>query len=157
MGKRLAIVSFITLGVTLSVVFIFALVLFLAPGLSVFGIKYIAKSTHVMSDTYIISEEMKDGSFSGSIRIEVDEVPVSVVFTQKYIYQLEYYDNYNGLTTSKIDDPSIEFSKDGDGTAVVKVTSFKKFIYENGNSTRYVRLLIPSTIVGGTRAGETSL
>lgn len=157
MGKRLANVLLITLGVALSGVFIFTLVLFLAPGLSVFGVKYIASGTHVINDSYILTEKMADGTFSGSIRIETDQVPISVVFSQKYTYQVDYYDNYNGLTTSKFDDPSIEFSKDADGTAVVKVTSFKKFIYENNSSSRYIRLLIPSTIVGGTKAGETSL
>lgn len=157
MGKRLANVLLITLGVALSGVFIFTLVLFLAPGLSVFGVKYIASGTHVINDSYILTEKMADGTFSGSIRIETDQVPISVVFSQKYTYQVDYYDNYNGLTTSKFDDPSIEFSKDKDGTAVIKVKSFKKFIYENSNSNRYIRLLIPSTVIGGTKAGETSL
>ena len=157
MGKRLANVLLITLAIALSCVFIFALVLFLAPGLSVFGVKYIASGTHVVSDTFFISDKMPDEVFSGSVRIEAEQVPISVVFTQKYTYQLQYYDNYNGLTTSKIDDPSIEFSKDNDGTAVIKVKSFKKFIYENNNSSRFIRLLIPSTVVGGTKAGQTSL
>ena len=157
MGKRLANVLLITLGIALGGVFVFALVLFLAPGLSVFGVKYIASGTHVINDSYILTEELDGGTFSGSIRIETDQVPISIVFSQKYTYQVEYYDNYNGLTTSKIDDPSIEFSKDKDGTAVIKVKSFKKFIYENNSSNRYIRLLIPSTIIGGTKEGETSL
>ena len=157
MGKRLANVLLISLGIAISGVFVFTLVLFLAPGLSVFGIKYIASGTHVINDSYILTEEMPGGTFSGSIRIETDNVPIYVVFSQKYTYQVDYYDNYNGLTTSKFDDPSIEFSKDNDGTAVVKVKSFKKFIYENHNSNRYIRLLIPSTVIGGTKAGETSL
>ena len=157
MGKRLANVLLITLGIAISGVFVFTLVLFLAPGLSVFGVKYIASGTHVINDSYILTEEMPGGTFSGSIRIETDNVPIYVVFSQKYTYQVDYYDNFNGLTTSKFDDPSIEFSKDNDGTAVVKVKSFKKFIYENHNSNRYIRLLIPSTVIGGTKAGETSL
>ena len=98
---------------------------------------------------------MSDGTFSGSIRIETDQVPISVVFSQKYTYQVDYYDNYNGLTTSKFDDPSIEFSKDKDGTAVIKVKSFKKFIYENSNSNRYIRLLIPSTVITGLNSSST--
>ena len=43
---------------------------------------------------------------------EVDEVPIQVVFSQKYAFSVEYYDNYNGLTSSKIDDPSISISEE---------------------------------------------
>ena len=159
MGKRLANVMLITLGVALAGVFVFALVIFLAPGLSVFGVKYIASGTHRINESCVLSEKLEGGTFSGSIRVESDYVPVSIMFSQKFTYEVEYYDNYNGLTSSDFDDPTIKFSKDADGTAVVKVTSFKKFIYENGNSSRYIKISIPSAVVGegGTRGGETSL
>lgn len=157
MAKRFANVFFITLGIMLSCVIVFVMVLFLAPGLSIFGIKYIAKGTHIINETAVIAEKMEGETFSGSIRLEVDDVPVNVIFSQNYTYQIEYYDNYNGLTNSKFDDPSISYSKTADGTAVIKVKSFKKFIYENNNSSRYINILIPSTIVGGTRRGETDL
>lgn len=157
MAKRFANVFFITLGIILSCVVVFALVLFLAPGLSVFGVKYIAKGTHIVNVNSPISDKMEGNTFSGSIKVEVDDIPVYVTFSQRYVYEIEYYDNFNGLTTSKIDDPSISFSKEPDGTAVIKITSFKKFIYENNNSTRYVKLQIPSAVVGGTKAGQTNL
>ena len=157
MGKRLATVFLIVLGVALAGVTIFTLTLFMAPGLSLFGVKYIAKGTHVVNESYVLTEKMEGGTFSGSVRIESGQVPISIVFSQKFAYQVEYYDNYNGLTNSKFDDPSIEFLKDSDGTAVIKVTSFNKFIYENGNSSRWLKLYIPSPVVGGTREGETSL
>ena len=157
MAKRFAGIFFITLGVAIACVATFVVVLFLAPGFSVFGLKYIAKGTHVVNETCMIAEKMEGGSFSGSIRVEVEDVPVQVVFSQGFSYQVEYYDNFNGLTNSKFDDPSIAFSKDADGTAVIKITSFKKFIYENGNSNRFVKILIPSSGVGATNAGKTDL
>ena len=157
MAKRFAGIFFITLGVALACVATFVLVLFLAPGFSVFGLKYIAKGTHVVNENCVIAEKMEGGNFSGSIRVEVDDIPVQVVFTQRFSYQVEYYDNFNGLTNTKIDDPSIAFSKDPDGTAVIKVTSFRKFVYENANSTRYIKLLIPSSSIGGINAGKTNL
>jgi hypothetical protein len=129
MAKRFAGIFFITLGVALACVTTFVLVLLLAPGFSVFGLKYIAKGTHVVNESCVIAEKMEGGNFSGSVRIEVDDIPIQVVFSQRYSYQIEYYDDFNGLTNSKIDDPSIAFSKDPDGTAVIKVTSFKKFVY----------------------------
>lgn len=149
MAKRLANIFFISLGIALACVVVFVLVLFLAPGLSIFGVKYIASGTHVISENCSIYEQI--GDFNYSVRIETDEIPVQVVFSSSsYSYNIEYYDNYNGLTTSSFDDPSIEFLKEADGTAVVKVTSFKKFIYENNNSSRYVKLVIPASFVSNT-------
>lgn len=155
MAKRFATVFFITLGIMLACVIVFSMVLFLAPGLSLFGLKYIATGTHIVNETCYIDEQVP--GFSGSIRLEVRDIPVQVVFTQSYTYQIEYYDNYNGLTNSKFDDPTIEYSKDSDGTAVVKVTSFKKFIFENHNSKRYIKVLIPSTVVGASKLWQTDL
>lgn len=156
MAKRLMSIFFITLGIALACVVVFVLVLFLAPGLSIFGIKYIATGTHVINENYSIYEKI--GNFNYSVRIEAEEIPVQVILSSSsYSYNIEYYDNYNGLTNSNFDDPSIEFLKEADGTAVVKVTSFKKFIYENGNSSRYIRLIIPASFVSNTKAGETDL
>ena len=147
MAKRFATVFFITIGIALACVVVFAMVLFLAPGFSVFGIKYIAKGTHIVTKNATITSP-------NSIRVEVDEVPIQVVFSQKYAFSVEYYDNYNGLTSSKIDDPSISISEEKDGTTVIKVTSFKKFIYENNNSVRYIKITMPSAAVGGIRQGQ---
>lgn len=155
MAKRFAITFFIVVGILLASTIVFFMVLLLAPGLSLFGIKYIASGTHVVSESCYIDEKIT--GFSGSIKLEVADIPVQVVFSQNYTYQVVYYDNYNGLTNSKIDDPSIEFSKESDGTAVIKIDSFKKFIYENGNSNRYIKLLIPSTEVGANKQWKTDL
>ena len=157
MAKRFTGIFLISLGVVLACVCVFVMVLLMAPGLSIFGLKYIAKGTHVVSETYVLAEQLEGGNFSGTIRIEVEDVPVQVEFSQRYTYQVEYYDNYNGFTTSKFDDPSIAFEKEPDGTAVIKITSFKKFIYENANSSRYVKLMIPESVVGGTDSGKTNL
>lgn len=163
MAKRFTTVFFITLAIAVLCVAIFTLVLFMAPGMSVFGLKYITVNTHVVNERFKISDALKDelggGDFSGSIRVEVEDVPVNVVFTQGWYYEVVYYDNYSGLTTSKFDDPSIAVTREDDGTAVIKVTSFKKFIFENANSTRYVNILIPAVTVaeGGTLGGQTDI
>ncbi|MBQ7917464.1 MAG: hypothetical protein IJ310_01455 [Clostridia bacterium] len=159
MAKRFTTVFFVTLAIAVLCVAIFTLVLFMAPGMSVFGLKYISTNTHVVSERFKIADALKEelggGDFSGSIRVETEDVPVNVVFTQGWQYEIVYYDNYSGLTTSKFDDPSIAVSRDNDGTAVIKVTSFKKFIYENANSTRYLTVMIPAVTVSTTLAGQT--
>lgn len=156
MPKRLATTFFVTIGIALACVVVFALVLILAPGLSIFGFKYIAKGTHIVNSTTVLSEKVS--GFSGSVKIEVEDVRVDVVFSSsRSSYQIEYYDNYNGFTNSRFDDPSIAFSSEADGTAVVKITSFKKFLYENYNSARYVRLIIPATTIASTKPYQTNL
>lgn len=163
MAKRFTTVFFITLAIAVLCVAIFTLVLFMAPGMSVFGLKYITVNTHVVNQKFkisdVLAEELGGGDFSGSIRVETEDVPVNVIFTQGWYYEVVYYDNFSGLTTSKFDDPSIAVTKDDDGTAVIKVTSFKKFIYENANSTRYLNILIPAVTVdeGGTLGGQTDI
>lgn len=162
MAKRFAMVFFITLAVAVLCVASFVLVLFMAPGMTVFGLKYIQTGTHVVSKHFQITTALEEagypnGEFSGSIRVEVDDIPVQVVFTLGWNYEVVYYDNYSGLTLSKIQDPSITCTRDDDGTAVLKVTSFKTFIYENGNSTRYIKLLIPANRVSDSLAGQTDL
>ena len=152
MAKRLASLILLAIGVALACAVILLVVMFMAPGLSIFGIKYIATNTHVVSKVSAVTDEI--GSFSGSFRVEVEDVPVYVVFTQGYSYQVDYYDNYSGLTASKLEDPYIEFSKDSDGTAVIKVTSFKTLGFENANSKRHVKILIPSNQVS---SGTTNL
>lgn len=147
MPKRLAFTFIITLALALACSIVFSMVLMLAPGLSLFGFKYITRGTHVVNSSSQISEKVS--AFSGSVKIEVEDVDVTVVFSSsRSSYQVDYYDNFVGYTRSNIDDPSIEFSNEADGTAVIKVTSFKKFIYQSNSTTRYIKLFIPSSVVG---------
>lgn len=162
MAKRFATVFFITLAVAVLCVASFVLVLIMAPGMTVFGLKYIQTGTHVVSGSFKITEALEKkgyplGEFSGSIRVEIEDVPVEVIFTLGHDYEVYYYDNYCGFTLSKIQDPSLECSLDDDGTAVLKVTSFKPFIYENGNSNRCLKLLIPAVSVSELLPGQTDL
>ena len=77
MAKRFTTVFFITLAIAVLCVAIFTLVLFMAPGMSVFGLKYIATNTHVVSEKFAISDALKEelggANFSGSIRVEVED------------------------------------------------------------------------------------
>lgn len=156
MAKRFAVTLLIVLA---SCVFICAgvvLVLFLAPGLSVFGLKYIARGTHnVQVDATI--EELA-GPVPNSIIIEANEIPISVVYSDGFNYRIEYRNNYQGFTTSSYDDPTIAVYKDEIGNLVIKVNEWKKFVYESSSSQRELKLHIPLYLISsGYKVYATSL
>jgi len=156
MSNRFATISLVLLVTFFGGIILFVIGLFLFPGISLFGIRYVSLDGRAVT-TYnaegqpgpsIIHDRIGD-DFSGII-INAYEVPVYVEFTDNRQYSLEYIDNFNGLTTSKIEYPSIEFKKDEMGNAVITVSEFKKFIYESTTSTRHIRLLVPIRDVDST-------
>ena len=160
MSKRLASVIFVVLASCIFLVACYCLVLFLAPGFSAFGVKYIRSNVHLfhtgackISDTKAFSST----GFSGNIIVETNEVPVNIIYTEGQEYYFDYYDNYQGFTTSKFDDPSFSITRDAAGNAVIKTTEFKKFIYESSSSERYLNIYIPLASVCGDFAYGTNL
>ena len=158
MAKRFAITFFIVVGVCLFLLAIFVLVLFLAPGFSVFGIRYIASGTRGnLLERQSVSEIIGD-NFTGSFIINSHEIPVNVIFTERWIYEVEYYEDFNGLTRSNIEYPNVSVSLNENGTVVIDVNEFEKFVYESSSSTRYLNLYIPlATVQGETSSYRTNL
>lgn len=154
MAKRFAIIFFIILASLILIFSSFLLVLFLAPGLRVFGVKYIAQDTHIVSINKSLSSISELSGFNGSVEIETYEIPIEVIFTGdtsvKDNIKIEFFDNFNGLTTSNIDDTTISFSKNSSGTAVLKVDEFKRFVYESSSSVRYLKLYIPQSFASSS-------
>lgn len=149
MAKRFATMFFIMIGVVIFLISAFLLVLFISPGARIFGIKYIMINTHAVKtgkvsidDTFAL--KYGDRYFSGSIIVNSDEVPVNVQFTSSGTsFYYEYYDNYNGITSSEMQDPSLSVERDDQGNAVFTVNSFKTFVYKTSSSKRYLKLYIP--------------
>ena len=135
MSKRFVNVFFISLGAMMFLTVGFFLLLFLAPGFSAFGLRYIAIDTRAYdSKEVVILDQI--GNFSGSIVVDCEDAPVKVEFTQGPVHTVRYYENYSGLTTTPIDYPSLSVSMGKDGSAVIKVESFKKYIFQNSNTER---------------------
>lgn len=149
MAKRFATMFFIMIGVVIFLLSAFLLVLFLAPGVSVFGIKYISINTHGVNTgkikiTSTFNQKYGNTNFSGTVIINSSEVPVYVDFAEAgRDYYYEYYDNYSGITKSTFEDPSIIVERNDNGDAVLTVKSFETFAFENANSKRYVKVYIP--------------
>ena len=152
MSKRLAIIFFIVIAAIIFAVAGFCLMLFLAPGFSAFGIKYIRADTHVVNTGKINISETKafksSGGFNGDLIIETSEVPINIIFSQDFDFHFRYYENYIGITSSDFDDPSISITKNAQGDCIIKTQEFEKFVYESSSSERYLDIFIPLAIVG---------
>jgi len=164
MAKRFTIIFFIVLAVIIFMFAGFFLVLLLAPGFSAFGLRYIAKDARAFDSGEVSITQRVSQIGSGEdvlpyltgIKIETDEVPVYVTFTQDWDYIVQYYDNYNGFTTTDIPYPSLSITMES-GVIHVKTSEFKKFVTELGSSKRYLTLKVPLRQVGDIRKGQISL
>lgn len=152
MSKRLATVFFVVIGSIIFLIAGFCLMLFLAPGFSVFGLKYIRPDVHLVSTGGKIkindTKAFAGDDFKGNIIVNAREIPINIIYSEDHEYFVEYYDNYAGFTTSKFDDPTLSISKDSDGNCVISVQEFKKFIYESSSSVRYLNVYVPLQFVG---------
>lgn len=161
MAKRFTTIFFIVLGIVAFLCVGFFLVLILAPGTRIFGLMYIAKDARAYNSTRLnmVTELNKQGyeGFNGSITVITDEVPVYIEYTESYGYEFQYYENYVGLTKTKLEKPFFELSKDKTGGVVVKVHGFEKFIFENKVTNRFVKIFIPLVDVSGYEGGDTNL
>lgn len=159
MAKRLAIVFFLVLATCIFIISGFFLVLLISPGMSAFGIKYIAPNTHQFSVSKSISDFEGIDNFNGSISIETYEMPIEVIFTgdQSTLsnFKIAVYDNFNGLTNSKFDDTSLSVTKNSNGSVSIKVNEFRSFIYETSSSSRYIKLYLPLAYIANTKVNLT--
>ncbi len=117
-----------------------------------FGLKYIRTDVHAIHTGRCAIEEtqaFKTAYFSGNMIVETNEVPINILYTQGHEIMFEYYDNYDGFTSSKIDNPSITIERDASGNCVIKTYEYKRFIYESSSSKRYLNIYIPLSFVSG--------
>ena len=161
MAKRFTTIFFIVLGIIAFLGVGLFLVLILAPGTRIFGMMYVANNARSYSSgrLNVITELEKQGfsGFSGSVTIEASEIPIYIEYTERYVYEFEYFENYIGLTKTDIEKPSFTLSKDKLGGLVVKINGFEKFIFENKATVRYFKLYVPMVDVSGGGSGDTNL
>ena len=150
MAKRMVTIFFIALGCCFLLFAMMFIVLFLAPGFSIFGIKYLRAGTHHLNAQNVNIYELVGEGFSGSITFETKEIPINVYFTEKQNdsitndgFFFTYVDNFEGITTSSFDDPSYSIKKDLVGNVTIKTKEYEKLIFESSTSTRYFNLYIP--------------
>lgn len=149
MSKRFATIFFITVATIIILCVAFFLVLFLAPGISIFGLKYIGKDLHAYNSGKVNLNSALGESYTGIV-VNTYEVPIYVEFTEDWSFQVEYYDNYNGLTTTKMDtqtgNPTVTLNGDAQNM-IITTKEYHKTIYETSTSTRYLKLYVPIAVI----------
>lgn len=149
MSNRFATISLIVVVCILGGAFLGVVGLFMFPGISLFGLKYIGSGTHEAGPTkFNITQQvanMNNGNgYFSDIVINTYEVPINIVFTTSPVYEVMYYENFNGITTSvDLDYPMMSFSRGSLDEAIITTHEYHSFIYEATVSERFLQVYIP--------------
>ena len=99
-----------------------ALVLFLAPGIEIFGVRYVS----FFEANY--EKEVNISSFSGDIYIETENVPINIEFSDYTSTFLNYHQNFTGYTTTKTDQAGVYYKIENEDLKI-STTEFVKFLF----------------------------
>lgn len=146
MAKRFAIIFFITIGSVLFILTSTVLVMFLAPGAEILGLRYITTDSHPVKKNIDLSYTYGD-DFNGSMEVYANEIQINVCFYSGLQYKIEYYDNYSGVTDSKNVDPDLDLELKEDGSLQIKVQEYNTVIFRSSNTIRYLNIYIPIDFV----------
>lgn len=86
----------VVLGCALLFVAGSVLIMFLAPGTEIFGIRYVASGTSKCEN---VNKSLE--AFSGDVYIDTKNVPITIKFTEGYAYAVDFCQNFIGFTKSK--------------------------------------------------------
>ena len=123
-GKRIGIILVLLFVFSILFVLSCTLVMFLAPGTEIFGVRYV--SAFVGNYEKDVSIE----SFSGDVYIETQNVPITIEFVDYYATNLSFHQNFTGFTQTKINQAGVDYYVEN-GDLKIKTTEFIKFIYAN--------------------------
>ena len=151
MSNRFATIALIVIVSIISAGVFFIVGLFLFPGITLFGLRYIGPGTHDIGKR-IHFNQLANYKENSNIVLNTGEVPVEIVFSNSDTsYSVVYYDDFNGITNSKdVEEPSITAEVDKDGQVVITTHEYRKFLYESSTSKRYLKLFIPISKVDST-------
>ena len=129
--KRKIIASLI--AVLGSVVLFFvgcAVVMFLAPGTEIFGVRYVASGLSQCD----VKQTLE--SFSGDVYVETSKVPIQINFGN-YNYGVEFRQNFIGFTKSKDKKASLSVSYDQSRNLHIKANEIQEFVYSQKSDPFY--------------------
>lgn len=114
------------------------LVLFLAPGTEILGIRYVAKGTTDSEERRVQLEEvLKDGKFNGNIYIETYGVPVVIEYTPYYTSAVAFRQEFIGLTKTKSRNAELTTELDNDGNFHVVANELVPWLYSHKGEGYY--------------------
>jgi len=140
---------FAYIGIAIGCVLLFlvgsALIMFLAPGVEIFGIRYVA----VGEGKYELPKDKQVmPSFTGDIYIETVEVPTSVSFAYISNVKVEYKQEFIGFTRTKRRDSYIEYEVKDNNLHVITY-DLETFVYSQKGALldmSYLKLYLPQTL-----------
>ena len=146
MTKRI-IATMVVLLIGLPLLFIAgsALILFLAPGTEIFGIRYIQSGF----SNYQYSEKLE--AFGGDIYIETQGVPVNIIYSDYYNARVEFSQHFIGFTRSENEKASISVNVDEKtSNLIIKTHELVKFIYAQETEDTYnFNIVLPYALYRG--------
>lgn len=144
MAKKIFAVFCIILACGLLFVVGSAVALFLAPGMEIFGIRYVASG---LSKCEV---DRRIDRFSGDIYIETQNVPITFNYTDYYSTSVAFSQNFIGFTKSKQDVASVDIGINKSGDLIVKTHEIEKWIYaQDGGSYFKLVLTLPRALING--------
>ena len=103
MSRRFAITTFIVMSSILIIFFLYVLILFLLPGVSLLGIKYIALNTHSLDSKKLIISDMKDSNGNTVLTHEPELDFAVVILSSPDIQKGQTYTITVGTSTSSFE------------------------------------------------------
>lgn len=116
------------------------LIMYLAPGFEIFGIRYVANGTCDFSDTksFTISR--------GDIIIECEDVPVIIDYSTITNAQVSFREKFIGFTASKAKQPSLNIATDQSGNVKIVTEEITKFLFETKlDNAKFLKISLPYT------------
>lgn len=115
------------------------LVMFLAPGTEIFGIRYVASGTSKCD----IAEPLQN--FTGNLYIDTKNVPIEIDFTDSTSFGIEFRQNFVGFTKSKQRKANLDITYSDNGDLHLTANEIEEFAYSQKADTFYkFKLTIPS-------------
>ena len=144
MGKKFWIGVGIVFACALLFVVGCVLIMFLAPGVELFGIRYVAPNQGV----YEFNEAVE--SFSGDVYIEIDEVPITISYPYSSAARIHYKQDFVGFTRTQAKTAYLEYTIESNDLHI-KAYDLKKFVYARPSvdgSDCFLNITLPNSFVG---------
>ncbi len=131
MAKKLLTAFCVLLASAALFVCVCLLVLFLAPGTEILGIRYIANGiSKYEQDNLNLAALTNREEFSGNIYIETYGVPITIEYTPYVTSHVSFHQDFVGLTKSKNRVASLEASVDENDDLHIKVNEIVPWLYQ---------------------------
>lgn len=142
-GKIAATVIICLIGLPLLFFFGSAVVLFLAPGTEIFGVRYVsaALKTTVKNG----SQNLPAATFAGDIYVETYGVPITIQFSEYYNTSVVFTQNFIGYTRSEYRTPELDVTFDENENLRITAKELVKFIHANESNGNYEFVLTLSS------------